>query len=143
MAGAGEPSSSSSSAIPDSDRVVDALRADGTLEHLRTLALEVLERDVRAWRGGRRWRGRCMPLLQGGRPLWHRRRSRRLASGPRPAELSGPASLLPPTTTTTTHTQEALRERVEAAVLGSRALRNFAGDRCSKQLISQLSADLS
>ena len=33
--------------IPDSDRVVEALRASGALERLRTLSIETLEHDVR------------------------------------------------------------------------------------------------
>lgn len=56
-----EEPGTSSAGIPDSERVVEALRASGALEHLRTLAIEALERDVSA--GPRR------PPLQ----WWHAR----------------------------------------------------------------------
>ena len=67
--------------IPDAEGVVEALRADGTLERLHTLAMERLEQDVRC----RCCRWRALPLPPAHVP-WRYRPCRLLqARPPRPA----------------------------------------------------------
>lgn len=73
---------SSTSSIPNSDRVINQLKATGALEKLRTQAIQHLEQD------------------------------------------------------------DALRQSIEAAVLGSRAFQTFTGDQSNRQLTSQLQLEL-